>query len=76
VSLRTHYVLFEIEYGGATHARRGRRTPKCVLSASWRRSGSATTPARAAFDRVLAGFVDDEEATRQLTLRCGEDMPT
>jgi hypothetical protein len=33
-------------------------------------------PARAAFDRVLAGFADDQDATRQFTLRCGEEVPT
>jgi hypothetical protein len=39
-----------------------------VLSASCRRSGSATTPARTTFNRVLVGFADDKEATRQFTL--------
>jgi hypothetical protein len=84
VSLQTHYVLFEIEYGSAVRAlwstqplvvcpQNTQVRAECVLVEV--RLGD-DAGARTAFDHVLAGFADDEEATRQFTLRCGEEVPT
>jgi hypothetical protein len=72
VSLWTHYILFEIEYGGVVVnvavvacPRNAEVCSECVL-AEVRFGDDACS--RAAFDRTLVDFADDKEAMRQFTL--------
>jgi hypothetical protein len=76
VSLWTHYILFEIEYGGVVVDVAVVACPwnaevwsECVL-ADVRFGNKACS--RAAFDRALAIFADDKEVMRQFTL----EVPT
>jgi hypothetical protein len=76
VSLWTHYILFEIKYGGivvdvvvVACPQNAKVCSECVLAEV--RFGDDACSCTA-FDRALADFADDKEAMRQFTL----EVPT